>query len=112
MLFPEALTSLDQYRALHAAIPNLPLLANITEFGQTELFSTAELATANVSMVLYPLSAQRAAAKAALTVYSSIIKNGHQKDVTDMMQTRKDLYRVLKYHEYEDTLDAIANANK
>lgn len=107
MLFPEALTKLEQYKTFHQALPTLPLLANITEFGKTELFSTSELGAHGVSMVLYPLSAHRAAAKAAQTVYASIIANGHQKEVVDLMQTRDDLYRVLNYHKYEDTLDRL-----
>lgn len=107
MLFPEALTSLEQYQAFHTALPTLPLLANITEFGKTELFSTSQLGNHGVSMVLYPLSAHRAAMKAAQIVYASILKNGHQKEVLGMMQTRDDLYRVLKYHEYEDKLDRL-----
>lgn len=111
MLFAEALTTLEQYTAFNAALPDLPLLANMTEFGQTELFSTAELGRARAAIALYPLSAQRAAAQAALEVYRSILKNGHQRDVTDLMQTRKDLYRVLRYHEYEDAIDKAAQVD-
>lgn len=107
MLFPEAVTSLEQYSAFHTALPNLPLLANITEFAMTDLFSTEELGQHGVSMVLYPLSAHRAMAKAAHQVYRSIIEKGHQREVVDLMQTRNDLYRVLDYHNYEKTFDRL-----
>lgn len=112
MLFPEALTSLEQYARFHGALPDLPLLANITEFGQTELFSREQLGEHGVSMVLYPLSAHRAMAKAAHTVYSSILDKGHQRDVVPLMQTRDDLYRVLEYHKFEDTLDRLFQDKK
>jgi methylisocitrate lyase len=107
MLFPEAVTELEQYRRFHEALPETPILANITEFGQTELFSVKELSAVGVGIVLYPLSAQRAMAKAAAAVYESIIKQGHQRDVVDLMQTRKELYATLDYHKYEETLDRL-----
>jgi methylisocitrate lyase len=106
MIFAEALTTLDEYRQFAASI-KVPVLANITEFGQTPLFSTAELASAGVRLVLYPLSAFRAAAKAAVTVYGAIRRHGTQKSVLDLMQTREELYEVLGYHAYEEKLDEL-----
>jgi methylisocitrate lyase len=85
----------------------VPILANITEFGKTPLFSTAELASANVAMALYPLSAWRAMNAAALKVYAAIRKEGSAKSVVDLMQTRDDLYDYLDYHAYEQKLDAL-----
>lgn len=105
MLFPEACNTLEHYQAFHAALPNTPILANITEFGKTPLFSVDELATAGVSMVLYPLSAHRAMAKAATDVYRSIVRTGHQRDVVPLMQTRAELYDMIEYHRFEDFLD-------
>ena len=89
-----------------------PLLANITEFGATPLFSREELAEAGADMVLYPLSAFRAMNKAALQVYQSIREQGHQKDVVDIMQTRMELYDFLNYHDYEQKLDALFAKSK
>jgi methylisocitrate lyase len=106
MIFAEALTTLDEYRQFAASI-KVPVLANITEFGQTPLFSTAELGSAGVRLVLYPLSAFRAAAKAAVTVYGAIRRHGTQKSVLDLMQTREELYEVLGYHAYEEKLDEL-----
>ncbi len=106
MIFAEALTTLDEYRQFAASI-KVPVLANITEFGQTPLFSTAELGSAGVRLVLYPLSAFRAAAKAAVTVYGAIRRHGTQKSVLDLMQTREELYEVLGYHAYEKKLDEL-----
>jgi methylisocitrate lyase len=106
MIFPEAITELGMYRKFADAV-KVPILANITEFGKTPLFSTQELAGANVAMALYPLSAWRAANAAALKVYRAIRKDGHQKNVIDTMQSRDDLYDYLDYHSYEQKLDAL-----
>lgn len=105
-IFPEAMLELDQY-AEFTRIVEVPVLANITEFGQTPLFNCQELSAAGVAMVLYPLSAFRAMSKAALTVYESIASNGDQQAVVPQMQTREELYEVLGYHEYERKLDAL-----
>jgi len=85
----------------------VPVLANITEFGQTPLFTVEELRSADVSMVLYPLSAFRAMNKAAETVYTAIRRDGHQKNVIDMMQTREELYDRIGYHAFEQSLDTL-----
>jgi methylisocitrate lyase len=111
MIFPEAITELGMYRKFADAV-KVPILANITEFGKTPLFSTGELASANVAMALYPLSAWRAANAAALQVYQAIRKDGHQKNVVDTMQSRDDLYDYLDYHSYEKKLDALFAKNK
>jgi methylisocitrate lyase len=100
MLFPEALTGLEQYRRF-AGVLGIPLLANMTEFGLTPLFSLEELATAGVGLALYPLSAFRAMAAAALKVYRTIRRDGSQRAVLDEMQTRAELYEVLGYPAYE-----------
>jgi methylisocitrate lyase len=105
-IFPEAITDLDMYRKFAAAV-KVPVLANITEFGKTPLFSVEELASAEVAIALYPLSAFRAMNKAALNVYRSLRKDGHQKAVVDTMQTREELYHYLGYHEFEQKLDAL-----
>jgi methylisocitrate lyase len=105
-IFAEAVYTLEQYQAFTSAL-SVPVLANITEFGQTPLFNTAELAGVGVKMVLYPLSAFRAMNKAALNVYQSILANGDQKAVVDSMQTRTELYDFLNYHSYEEKLDAL-----
>ena len=94
MIFAEALTTLDEYREFTDSI-DVPVLANLTEFGKTPLFTTAELADAGVRIALYPLSAFRAMNKAALNVYESILANGDQKAVIDSMQTRAELYDFL-----------------
>ena len=106
MIFAEALKSLDEYKQFTSAI-RVPVLANITEFGQTPLFTLAELASVGVRLVLYPLSAFRAMNKAALSVYGALRKEGTQKDVLELMQTRAELYDVLGYHEYERKLDEL-----
>ena len=106
MIFPEAFTTLDQYREFRAAV-NVPFLANITEFGQTPLFSTQELGEAGVNIVLYCCGAYRAMNKAAETFYQALVKDGHQRDVIGMMQTREDMYDVLGYHDYEQKLDKL-----
>ena len=106
MIFPEAITDLPMYRKFAAAV-KVPILANITEFGKTPLFSAQELASANVAMVLYPLSAWRAANAAMLKVYEALRRDGHQKNVVELMQSRDDLYDYLGYHDYERKLDAL-----
>jgi methylisocitrate lyase len=106
MIFPEAITDLEMYRHFKEAV-KVPILANITEFGSTPLFTTEELASANVDIALYPLSAFRAANAAALNVYQNLIAKGTQKDVVDTMQTRADLYEYLDYHSYEQKLDQL-----
>ncbi|MBV1913586.1 MAG: methylisocitrate lyase [Cycloclasticus sp.] len=111
MIFAEAVYELDDYRAFTAAV-DVPVLANITEFGQTPYFTTTELGEAGASMVLYPLSAFRAMSNAALNVYETIRKEGTQVNVIDTMQTRMELYDVLGYHEYEQKLDALFSKEK
>ena len=106
MIFAEALTTLDEYRQFTDTI-EVPVLANLTEFGSTPLFTTDELAQAGVRIALYPLGASRAMAAAAQKVYRAIRKDGTQKAVIDTMQTRTDLYDVLGYHAYEEKLDAL-----
>ena len=106
MIFPEAMTELAMYRKFVDAV-KVPVLANITEFGQTPLFTVEELRSANVSLVLYPLSAFRAMNKAALNVYQAIRRDGTQKNVLDTMQTRAELYDYLDYHAYEAKLDQL-----
>ena len=106
MIFAEAFTDLQQYQFLKQHI-SVPVLANMTEFGKTELFSANQLADAGVQMVLYPLSAFRSASQAALNTYRSIIDNGHQRDCVDAMQTRQALYETLDYYQFEQRLDQI-----
>ncbi|CUA85205.1 methylisocitrate lyase [Pseudidiomarina woesei] len=105
-IFAEAVHTLEHYQAFTNAL-NVPVLANITEFGATPLFSKDELAEVGIELVLYPLSAFRAMNKAALNVYESILTNGHQKEVVDSMQTRAELYDFLNYHAFEDKLDSL-----
>jgi methylisocitrate lyase len=106
MIFAEALTTLDEYRQFTSVI-KVPVLANITEFGKTPLFTVEELGSAGVQLVLYPLSAFRAMSRAAEEVYGALRRDGTQKSVTDRMQTRAELYEVLGYHEYERKLDEL-----
>jgi methylisocitrate lyase len=106
MIFPEAITSLQMYKQFAEAV-KVPVLANITEFGSTPLFTVQELASVNVGMVLYPLSAFRAMNAAALKVYQAVRRDGTQKNVVDTMQTRMDLYKYLDYHAYEEKLDQL-----
>jgi methylisocitrate lyase len=106
MIFPEAMTELGMYKQFVDAV-RVPVLANITEFGATPLFTVDELASADVSMVLYPLSAFRAMNLAALNVYQAVKKDGTQKNVLDTMQTRMDLYDYLGYHAFEQKLDVL-----
>jgi len=106
IIFAEALTTLDEYKQFTSAI-DVPLLANLTEFGRTPLFTTAELADVGVQLVLYPLSAFRAMSKAAENVYRALREDGTQANVIDTMQTRQELYDVIGYHEYENKLDQL-----
>jgi len=106
MVFPEAVTDLNTYRKITAAI-QVPMLANITEFGQTPLFTVDELRSAGVAIVLYPLSAFRAMNRAAVNTYKAIRKDGTQKNVVGSMQTRDELYDYLNYHSYEKKLDEL-----
>ena len=106
MIFAEALTTLDEYREFTRAL-QVPVLANITEFGRTPLFTASELGQAGVRLVLYPLSAFRAMSRAALDVYGAIRQEGTQRAVTARMQTRDELYDVLGYHDYERKLDEL-----
>ncbi len=106
MIFAEAMVDLADYKKIKDAV-KAPLLANITEFGKTDLYTTEQLASVGVDMVLYPLSAFRAMAKAAETVYASIRREGTQKSVVPMMQTRDELYKTLDYYSYEEKLDKL-----
>lgn len=106
MIFPEAITGLSMYKQFVAAV-KVPVLANITEFGSTPLFTLEELASAEVSLALYPLSAFRAMNQAALKVYEAVRKEGTQKNVLPLMQTRAELYDFLDYHAYEEKLDNL-----
>jgi methylisocitrate lyase len=106
MIFAEALKTLEEYRQFVRAVP-VPVLANLTEFGQTPLFRLEELAATGVRLVLYPLSASRAAAKAQVVVYEAIRQQGTQQGVVPYMQTRAELYEVLGYHDYEKKLDEL-----
>ena len=105
-IFPEAMTELAMYKQFAAAV-KVPVLANITEFGSTPMFTVDELRAAEVAMVLYPLSAFRAMNKAALNTYTAIRRDGTQKAVLDTMQTRMELYASIGYHDYEQKLDAL-----
>lgn len=111
MIFPEAMTTLEQYRTFVDAV-NVPILANITEFGATPLFTTEELAFAGVKIALYPLSAFRAMNAAALNVYKSLLHEGTQKSQLAQMQTRDELYEFLDYHTYEQKLNTLFEAGK
>lgn len=106
MIFPEAMTELEQYRRFVDAV-GVPVLANITEFGATPLYTCEQLASVGVKMSLYPLSAFRAMSLAALNVYQHILADGSQQKVVDTMQTRMELYDYLDYHQYEQTLDNL-----
>ncbi len=106
LIFAEALSSLEDYRAFTGALP-VPVLANLTEFGLTPSFTAAELGAAGVAMILYPLSAFRAMSRAAERVYAAIIEQGTQAGVLDSMQTREELYDVLNYYAYERKLDEL-----
>lgn len=110
-VFAEAAYDIPTYRRFVDAV-KVPVLANITEFGKTPLFSVDELRTAGVGIVLYPLSAFRAMNKAAETVYEAIRRDGHQRNVVDMMQTREELYERIGYHDFEQKLDQLFTAKK
>ena len=105
-IFPEAITELSMYKAFAAAV-KVPVLANITEFGDTPLYTVDELRTADVAMVLYPLSAFRAMNKAAEVVYNAVRQEGTQQSVVGLMQTRKELYDSINYWDYENRLNAL-----
>ena len=111
MIFPEAMTELSMYQEFSNAV-KVPILANITEFGSTPLFTREELAGADVSLILYPLSAFRAMNKAALSVYESIRQDGTQQNVIELMQNRNELYEFLNYHAYEKKLDELFEQEK
>ncbi len=112
MIFPEAMKTLDDYRKFKAAV-QVPILANLTEFGSTPFFTTDELASANVDIALYCCGAYRAMNKAALGFYETVRRDGTQKAYVGQMQTREELYDYLGYHAYEDKLDALfANSEK
>jgi methylisocitrate lyase len=111
MIFPEAITELSMYRKFADAV-GVPILANLTEFGQTPLFTTDEIAGAGVAIALYPLSAFRAMNQAALNVYEALRRDGTQKAVVSTMQTRNDLYDFLGYHAYEQKLDQLFAGRK
>lgn len=106
MIFPEAMNKLEQYAEFTSVI-KVPVLANITEFGATPLYTTTELATVGVQLVLYPLSAFRAMCKAAENVYTHLLTEGTQKNVIDTMQTRMELYDTIGYHAFEQKLDQL-----
>ena len=105
-IFPEAILDLEQYKLFTETI-DIPVLANITEFGKTPLYSRDQLRDAGVSIVLYPLSAFRAMSKAALNVYQTIADKGSQTEAVNLMQTRDELYETLNYHSYEEKLDKL-----
>ncbi|MGM8870468.1 methylisocitrate lyase [Psychrobacter sp. 2Y5] len=111
MIFAEALTDIEMYRKFTDVL-DIPVLANMTEFGQTDLYTTEQLYSVGVDMVLYPLSAFRAMNKAALNVYQHLLDDGTQEKVVDTMQTRMELYDFLNYHEFEQTLDKLFADNK
>lgn len=111
VLFSEALTALDEYREFTRAV-KVPVLANLTEFGKTPLFTTQELGAAGVRLVIYPLTAFRAMGRAALEVYQSLRAQGTQKAMLDKMQTRAELYDILGYHDYEQKLDELFATQK
>lgn len=110
-IFAEASYDLDTYRRFVDAV-KVPVLANLTEFGQTPLFTRDELASVDVAMMIYPLSAFRAMNKAAEAVYTAIRSDGHQRNVVDTMQTREELYERIGYHEFERSLDALFNRDR
>ena len=111
MIFPEAMRNLEHYQQFRSAVA-VPILANITEFGHTPLYTCDELASVDVDIVLYCCSAYRAMNKAALSVYSALHTDGHQKNVLDIMQTREELYDYLDYHAFETKLDQLFSDNQ
>jgi methylisocitrate lyase len=110
MVFPEAVQTLEHYREFKRAV-GVPILANITEFGHTPLFTTPELGAAGVDLVLYCCGAYRAMNRAAERVYRALLEDGHQRNVIDIMQTRSELYDYLGYHQYEQKLDELFSAS-
>jgi len=108
-IFAEALTKLDQYREFSAALPGVPLLANMTEFGKTELFTKEELHAHGATMILYPLSAFRAQSKGAEQTYKTILNTGCNKGAVPIMNTREETYKVIDYHKYEAMMDSAMN---
>ena len=111
MVFPEAITELGMYQRFASKL-SVPILANITEFGATPLFTVEELKSVDVGLILYPLSAFRAMNKAAENVYNAVRRDGTQKNVVDTMQTRMELYDRINYHQFEQKLDALFAAQK
>jgi methylisocitrate lyase len=111
MIFPEAMSSLDDYRRFKQAV-KVPILANLTEFGSTPFFTTDELRSANVDIALYCCGAYRAMNKAALGFYQTVRRDGTQKHIIDSLQTRAELYDFLDYQAYEDKLDALFASQK
>jgi methylisocitrate lyase len=111
MIFAEALTSLDEYKKFTATV-NVPVLANLTEFGKTPLFTLNQMREAGVRLVLYPLTAFRMMSAAALRAYETLRKHGTQKDLLAQMQTREQLYQALNYHDYEKKLDELFSREK
>ena len=111
MIFPEAINDLDTYKKFTKSL-DVPVLANITEFGATPLFSLDELDSVGIAIALYPLSAFRAMNKAALNIYKGLREEGTQKNLVDQMQTREELYEFLDYHEYEKKLDQLFKKEK
>lgn len=111
MIFAEAIHTLEEYEQFTQMV-KVPVLANITEFGKTPYFTQQELAKVGIAMVLYPLSANRAMSKVAVEVYESILKNGHQKEVLDIMQTREELYEMLDYYAFENKLNELFKGKK
>jgi len=112
MLFPEALTDISHYEAFTKTFPTTPILANLTEFGKTKLYTVAELTQVGVAIALYPLSAFRAASAAALQVYRAILHEGSQESTKPIMQTREELYKFLEYYKYEKQLDDLFGQSK
>jgi len=112
MLFPEALVKLEDYEKFTKAVPDVPVLANLTEFGKTPFFKVQELAKVGVSLALYPLSAFRAANAAALNVYQTILRDGTQEAAVSTMQTREELYKFLDYYKFEQQLDVLFGKEK
>lgn len=110
-IFAEAMTDIDMYKPV-VEVARVPVLANLTEFGQTPLYTALQLRDVGISMALYPLSAFRAMSKAALAVYSAIRNEGTQASVVNLMQTRMELYDHLGYHEYEKKLDELFQSNR
>ena len=111
MIFPEAINDLDTYKKFTKSV-DVPVLANITEFGATPLFSLDELNSVGIAIALYPLSAFRAMNKAALNIYKGLREEGTQKNLVEQMQTREELYEFLDYHEYEKKLDRLFKKEK